>query len=303
MPPLRQRRAGAGAEVVRAANDHANRDPLRRRRLARPGPLRAARRTRATPPRRWTSAARGRRGTGPTRWPDSTRRSSARCRPGRSNRSSSAWTCCTPRTRAACACSTRRGRSRRAWTSTWRTCGSPRPGCRRRHGRAASRRRARGVRPLGGDVVVKPLFGAEGRGMVRVTDPELAWRTFRALEQTGELIYRTVHPPPRLGPAGVRARREGVGRRCGALRDDWRTNVAQGGRGARRVVDVARRNWPSARRRRWAARSRASICCPGQRGEWYVIEVNAVPGWGHWRPACGIDIAAEIVRFVSGEAK
>ena len=28
---------------------------------------------------------------------------------------------------------------------------------------------------LGGDVVVKPLFGSEGRGMVRVSDPELAW--------------------------------------------------------------------------------------------------------------------------------
>ena len=35
---------------------------------------------------------------------------------------------------------------------------------------------------LGGDVVVKPIFGSEGRGMVRVSDPELAWRTFRAIE-------------------------------------------------------------------------------------------------------------------------
>jgi ribosomal protein S6--L-glutamate ligase len=31
---------------------------------------------------------------------------------------------------------------------------------------------------LGGDVVVKPLFGSEGRGLVRISDPELAWRTF-----------------------------------------------------------------------------------------------------------------------------
>jgi ribosomal protein S6--L-glutamate ligase len=35
---------------------------------------------------------------------------------------------------------------------------------------------------LGGDVVLKPLFGAEGRGMCRVTDAETAWRTFRVLE-------------------------------------------------------------------------------------------------------------------------
>ena len=28
---------------------------------------------------------------------------------------------------------------------------------------------------LGGDVVLKPLFGSEGRGMMRVSDPELCW--------------------------------------------------------------------------------------------------------------------------------
>jgi ribosomal protein S6--L-glutamate ligase len=42
---------------------------------------------------------------------------------------------------------------------------------------------------LGGDVVLKPLFGAEGRGMCRITDAETAWRTFRVLEQTGQVIY------------------------------------------------------------------------------------------------------------------
>src|SRR5713101_6023735 len=36
---------------------------------------------------------------------------------------------------------------------------------------------------LGGDVVVKPLFGSEGRGMVRVSDEDLAWRTFQTLER------------------------------------------------------------------------------------------------------------------------
>src|SRR4051794_3020195 len=42
---------------------------------------------------------------------------------------------------------------------------------------------------LGRDVVVKPLFGSEGRGMLRVTDPELAWRTFRAIERMQAVLY------------------------------------------------------------------------------------------------------------------
>ena len=42
---------------------------------------------------------------------------------------------------------------------------------------------------LGGDVVVKPLFGSEGRGIVRISDAELAWRTFHTLERTQSIIY------------------------------------------------------------------------------------------------------------------
>src|SRR4051812_8078111 len=42
---------------------------------------------------------------------------------------------------------------------------------------------------IGGDVVVKPLFGSEGRGMLRVSDPDMAWRTFRTLERTQSVIY------------------------------------------------------------------------------------------------------------------
>src|ERR1700676_5514969 len=42
---------------------------------------------------------------------------------------------------------------------------------------------------LGRDVVVKPLFGSEGRGMLRISDADLAWRTFRALERLQAVLY------------------------------------------------------------------------------------------------------------------
>ena len=50
---------------------------------------------------------------------------------------------------------------------------------------------------LGGDVVVKPLFGSEGRGIVRVSDAELAWRTFRAIERMQAVFYvqQFIHHP------------------------------------------------------------------------------------------------------------
>src|SRR5436190_23606846 len=84
---------------------------------------------------------------------------------------------------------------------------------------------------LGGDVVVKPLFGSEGRGMVRVSDPELAWRTFRTLERTQCVLYlQRFIPHPgwdlrllTLGGEVLAAMRR-------YARGDWRTNFAQGGR-------------------------------------------------------------------------
>src|SRR5690606_15769947 len=42
---------------------------------------------------------------------------------------------------------------------------------------------------LGGDVVIKPLFGSEGRGIVRASDENLAWRAVRLIERLGGVIY------------------------------------------------------------------------------------------------------------------
>src|SRR5438552_2005511 len=84
---------------------------------------------------------------------------------------------------------------------------------------------------LGGDVVVKPLFGSEGRGIVRVSDPELAWRTFRALERMQAVLYLqkfVPHPGWDLRVLVLGGRVLAAMRRH--AKDDWRTNVAQGGR-------------------------------------------------------------------------
>jgi triphosphoribosyl-dephospho-CoA synthase len=40
-----------------------------------------------------------------------------------------------------------------------------------------------------GDVIVKPLFGSMGLGMVRVSDEDSAWRVFRALEAIRGIYY------------------------------------------------------------------------------------------------------------------
>ncbi len=42
---------------------------------------------------------------------------------------------------------------------------------------------------------------------------------------------------------------------------------------------------------------------PGPAGEWYVIEVNAVPGSRTLAPVTGVDVAAEMIRYLSSKVR
>jgi RimK family alpha-L-glutamate ligase len=153
---------------------------------------------------------------------------------------------------------------------------------------------------LGGDVVVKPLFGSEGRGMVRVADPDLAWRTFRTLERLQCVLYlqRFIDHPGwdlRVFVLG--------GRVLAAMRrhanGGWRTNVAQGGKGELARVTPEQQRIALAAAAALAAPVAGVDLLPDRSGGWYVLEVNAVPGWRALTPVTGMDVAAEIVRFLT----
>jgi ribosomal protein S6--L-glutamate ligase len=158
---------------------------------------------------------------------------------------------------------------------------------------------------LGGDVVVKPLFGSEGRGMVRVSDPELAWRTFRTLERTGVVLYlqQLIRHPGWDLRVFVLAGKVLAAMRRHARGLDWRTNVAQGGVGECVRID--------AEQEALALRAAAVLhtdaagvdLMRGPAGEWYVLEVNAVPGWRALAPVTGVDVAAAMIRHLAGKVR
>jgi len=152
---------------------------------------------------------------------------------------------------------------------------------------------------LGGDVVVKPLFGSEGRGMIRICDLEMAWRTFRTLERLQSVLYLQKFIPH--SGWDVRVFVLG-GRVLTAMRrysnGDWRTNIAQGGRG-----EVVRLSLDEERLALRAAKALGAALAGvdlllGPRGEWYVLEVNAVPGWRALAPVTGVDVATAVIDFL-----
>lgn len=151
---------------------------------------------------------------------------------------------------------------------------------------------------LGGDVAVKPLFGSEGRGIVRVSDRELAWRVFHALERQGAVLYlqRIIrHPGHDLRALVLQGQVLGAMRRH-AHGIDWRTNVALGGRAERCKLDAAAERLALAAARAVGAEvAGIDLVEDMDSGRMMVLEVNAVPGWRALSRVTGVDVAAAIL--------
>ena len=144
---------------------------------------------------------------------------------------------------------------------------------------------------LGKDCIVKPIFGGEGRGIVRVTDYDMAWRVFSTLEQMQSVIYvqeflESVGYDLRLLVVGDElfcVRRENHG--------DWRSNVARGGQ--------AVSHHPTFEQIAIAFKACQAIggwmvgvdILPTKDGRDVLLEVNAVPGWRATAGALQVDMA------------
>jgi ribosomal protein S6--L-glutamate ligase len=151
---------------------------------------------------------------------------------------------------------------------------------------------------LGGDVVVKPLFGAEGRGMMRVEDESIAIRAFKSLVQLNAVLYLQQF----IAHEGVDIRLLVVGRDVLAMRrrnsGDWRTNVSRGAIPEPMVPDAPLVSLAL----RAATALGTSIAgvdvLKSTSGETYVLEVNAVPGWKALAETLECDIAARVLHHV-----
>lgn len=149
---------------------------------------------------------------------------------------------------------------------------------------------------LGGDVVVKPIFGSEGRGILRVSDPDLALRTFRTLERIDAVIYVQRFVPHEGFDVRVLvldARVLGGMKRSNA--GDFRTNVARKAQTSEHQVSNLESELALRAARIVGARFAGVDLLYDRSGACYVIEVNAVPGWKAFQRTTGIDVAAALL--------
>jgi RimK family alpha-L-glutamate ligase len=151
---------------------------------------------------------------------------------------------------------------------------------------------------LGGDVVVKPLFGSEGRGMVRVSDPDVAYRVLRALE-LGRYVYCLQSFVPH-GTEDIRTFVVGDAVVGAMVRrgQHWKTNAAQGARGQRLDVDEELFKLSIRSAQAIGAVHAGVDILPCEGGGYTVVEVNTIPGWRALRSATGVDAAQCLVDHV-----
>lgn len=156
-----------------------------------------------------------------------------------------------------------------------------------------------------GDVIVKPIFGSLGHGMVRISDPDVALRVVEPLAQVGCVFY--VQRAIDHGGRDIRVFVVG-GRVVGAIErlapaGEWRTNVSRGG--AVRPFELPA-VWEDLALRATAAvgADYAGVdLLPSRDGQVFVLEVNGIPGWKGLQQATGIDVAGAIVEHLAARVR
>jgi RimK family alpha-L-glutamate ligase len=82
----------------------------------------------------------------------------------------------------------------------------------------------------------------------------------------------------------------------------WRTNLARGGKA--RLISL--NDYQTALAIRSAAAVGAEYAgvdvVTGQDGKTYVLEVNGIPGWRGFQEATGLDVAGELLEYLSARA-
>jgi len=155
----------------------------------------------------------------------------------------------------------------------------------------------KGFHDLGGDVVIKPLFGSRGVGSTRVTDPDVAERLFRAIIFYHGVLYLQKFIPH--GDSDVRA--FVVGDRVIAamhrVAANWKTNVSLGAKPVALNLKEELEKLAVEATRVLGCKIAGVDILESDEGP-VIIELNSQPGWRGLQTVASVNIAEEIVEFV-----
>ena len=155
---------------------------------------------------------------------------------------------------------------------------------------------------LGGDVVVKPIFGSRGQGATRVNDVDIADTIFKAITFHHGVIY--MQEFVEHGFSDIRAFVIGnqVVASMRRVATGWKTNYSRGAKPASAKI--------SDEFKEIAVKAAKAVGCKiagvdileGPKGP-CIVDVNSQPGWKGLQAVADVNIAEEVVNFVLKELK
>ena len=155
---------------------------------------------------------------------------------------------------------------------------------------------------LGGDVVIKPIFGSRGIGITRVTDREVAGRVLRTLAFNHHVLY--LQEFISHGNQDIRAFIIGdtVVAAMYRVGKSWKTNVSQG---AEAIALKA-----SSEVEALAVKAAKAIGCEvagvdilESDGKLVINEINSQPGFRGLQSTTKVDLAARIVDYMLDQVR
>ena len=155
---------------------------------------------------------------------------------------------------------------------------------------------------LGGDVVVKPIFGSRGMGATRIVDADIADTVFKAITFHHGVIYLqefVVH-----GHSDIRAFVVD-GRVVAAMRrvaESWKTNYSRGARPSPTTLSKEFEDLAVKAAKAVSCKVAGVDILEGPTGP-KIVDVNSQPGWKGLQMVTKVNIAHEIVNFVLSELK
>jgi len=152
---------------------------------------------------------------------------------------------------------------------------------------------------LGGDIVVKPLFGSFGVGMVRVDSRDVAHRVFKALQVTRNVFYVQEFMPH--GNQDVRAFVIGDKVIASMLRigETWKTNIARGAKAKpHRLSHELETLCVKASKAVGCDYAGVDLLQSEKDAGFYVTEVNSTPGWEGLQTVTKTNIADSLIKHI-----
>lgn len=155
---------------------------------------------------------------------------------------------------------------------------------------------------LGGDIVMKPLFGSRGIGSTRISDAEIAARIFRTVSFHHGVLYLQEFIPHGFSDIRAFVIGDHVIAAMHRVAENWKTNVNLGAKPLPLRLDKEKEDLAVKATKVIGCKVAGVDIIESQRGP-VIVELNSQPGWRGLQSVTSVNIAEEIIKYVLSELK